>query len=131
MADIVKQVIVVNMAVPFPIGRLMAHAAHASVSNILKRGSWTTTITDRPSGETKYIYELHTKDAALKWWMEEQFTKVVCKAWGKEAMMKIKAQAEEKGIYVSVMEEEGFVTAIALGPALIKDLEFTKQLSLM
>lgn len=120
MPDIVKQVIVVNMAVPMPIGRLMAQAAHASVLNILNRGTWSD-----------HTFTIHTDDDALKWWMEEQFTKVVCKAWGKESMMKIKAKAEELGIYVSVMEEDGFITAIALGPALVKDLEFTKGLALM
>lgn len=127
MADIVKQIIVVNMAVPMPIGRLMAQAAHASVSSILSRGSWTQYGIDNAD----YTFELHTKDAALKWWMEEQFTKVVCKAWGKDMMLKIKAEAEAKGVYVSVMEEDGFITAIALGPALIEDLEFTKGLALM
>ena len=120
MADIVKQVIVVNMAVPMPIGRLMAQAAHASVLNILNRGTWN-----------ENNFTISTKDFALKWWMEEQFTKVVCKAWGKEQMLKLKEKAESLGIYVSVMEEDTFITAMALGPAIIKDLEFTKTLPLM
>lgn len=125
MADSVKMVIVVNMAVPMPIGRLMAQAAHASVSSILSRGEWTSF----EGGEHKF--ELYTKDEALQLWCSEQFTKVVCKAWGKEAMMKIIDQAKERDVHVAVMEEDGFITAIALGPSLIKDLEFTKQLALM
>jgi peptidyl-tRNA hydrolase len=125
--DSVKQVLVVNMAVPFPLGRLAAQISHASVSNIITRGKWDKDIDE----EGYYTFTLKTKDKALKWWMEEQFTKVVCKAWGKEQMLKVKAEAEEKGIYVGVMEEDGFITAIALGPAFIEDLEFTKGLALM
>ena len=120
MADRVKQVIVVNMATPMPIGRLMAQAAHASVLNILNRGTWKD-----------HIFTIDTEDVALRWWMEEEFTKVVCKAWGKEAMMKIKETAENKNVAVSLMEEDGFITALALGPALKEELEFIKVLPLM
>jgi len=120
MADIVKQVIIINLKAPMSLGRLMAQAAHASVLNILSRGGWEND-----------IFILNVQDFALRWWMKKQFTKVVCKAWGNDQMLEIKTEAEEKGIYVSVMEEEGFITALALGPAEIKDLKFTKTLALM
>ena len=120
MADNIKQVIVVNMSVPMAIGRLVAQAAHASVLNILNRGEW--------KNET---FSLKTEDLPLTYWMKGEFTKVILKAWGKDQMLKIKQQAEGKGIYTSVMEEDGFITAIALGPAERSDLKFTEVLPLL
>lgn len=121
MPDEVKQVLVVNMAVPMTIGRLMAQVTHAAVLNVIDRGNWK---------DHTFTVDA-TNDPAYELWMAEQFTAVVCKAWGKEAMLKIKAQAEALGIHVSVMEEDGFITAIGIGPASIKNLEFTKGLALM
>lgn len=119
---IVKQIIVVNMAAPMSLGRLVAQSCHASMLSILNRGSW--------DGD---VFSLKTDDDsfALKYWMKESFTKVACKAWGAEQMLAIKADAESRGLYVSVMEEEGHITAIALGPAESKKLEFTKSLVLL
>jgi peptidyl-tRNA hydrolase len=120
MADEVKQVIVVNMAVPFPLGRLMAQIAHASMLNIVNRGTW--------NGDK---FSIDADDLALRFWLKDHYTKVVCKAWGKEQMMKIKAEAEKRKLYVALMEEEGFITALAIGPADVKDLSFTDTLALV
>jgi peptidyl-tRNA hydrolase len=121
MADPIKQVIVINMASKMPLGRLLAQAMHASTLNILERGKW--------DGDKLTIDA--TNDFALKRWLEKQFTKVVCKAWGEDHLLRLKQAAEFAGIHVSVMEEDGETTAIALGPDFTERLAFTNNLPLL
>ena len=121
MADVVRQVIVANLATPFPLGRLSAHIAHASVAGILDQGEWLDN-----------TFQLITEgDPDLRYWMQESFTKAVCKAWGREDMEDIAARARASGIHVSVIEEEGYLTALAIGPADPQALKQFKDLPLL
>lgn len=120
MGDRVKQVIVVNLAAPMELGRLVAQACHSAVLNVLSRGSWN-----------EDTFSLTTQDFALKWWMKEQFTKVVCKAWGDDQMLAIKKEAEDNGLYVAMMQEDGYITSIAIGPAEIEKFRWAEKLPLL
>jgi peptidyl-tRNA hydrolase len=121
MADPIKQVIVINMASKMPLGRLLAQAMHASTLNIIDRGKW--------DGDKLTIDA--TGDFPLKKWLGEQFTKVVCKAWGEDQLLTIRDKAIKKGVHVSMMREDGEMTAIALGPDFRERLAFTEVLPLL
>jgi peptidyl-tRNA hydrolase len=115
-----KQVIVCNMAVPFPIGRMFAQCAHASVMAVTDQGRWE-------NGTLEIQTDPSTED-----WIRGNFTKVVVKAWGCEKLRDIYDRARYEKIPCSLMEEEGYVTAVALGPASSKTLHpLTHQLALM
>jgi peptidyl-tRNA hydrolase len=121
MADVVRQIIIVNMETPFPIGRLCAHAAHASVAVLLDQGEWIDN-----------IFTINTDtDYDLRFWMKEAFTKVVCKCWGDEAILSLEEDAKKLGLPVSVIEEEGYKTAMAIGPASPDKLTYFKNLPLL
>lgn len=101
----VKQVIVVNMAANMGIGRLAAQISHASVGALIKQGAF--------EGDT---FKLET-DRYTKHWIQESFTKVVVKDWGNEKLEELKSKAEERGLPYFLMNEDGWNTALAIGPA--------------
>ena len=116
-----KQAIIVNMAVDYPLGRIVAQTCHASVLNILQQGTWD---------ENEFRINTSGREE-LKYWLKEHFTKVVFKVWGEDQLLDIIAQAERKGIPYSVMvEDDGNKTAIALGPSSRLD-SITKSLKLL
>ena len=117
----VKQVIVLNMAVPMSIGRLAAQGAHASILAILNQGSWN-----------KNTFTIQDASSELKYWMKESFTKVFVKAWGFDSLFKLNAKATALGISSVYMEEDGYTTALAIGPHLSSKIdEITKDLPLL
>lgn len=117
----VRQIVVANLAVPFPLGRLAAHIAHAAVAGVLDQGEWVDN-----------TFQVVTDGAPdLRYWMQESFTKAVCKAWGKDEMMAIKAKADIAGIHTSLIEEDGYVTALGIGPASDEEMNQFKYLPLL
>lgn len=102
----VKQVIVVNMAVPMGIGQLAAQAAHASIAVFLNMGEWP----DRKK------FEINDVPSPMIYWMKKSFTKIVCKTWGEDRLDELHEQAKERGILSSIIEDYGHLTAIAIGP---------------
>ena len=117
----VRQIIVANMKTPFPIGRLAAHVAHAAVAGILDQGEWLDN-----------TFQVVTDgDPDLKYWMKESFTKAVCKAWGDEEILKIEQHAKSLGIHTSRIEEEGYITALSIGPASSNAMNQFKYLPLL
>jgi peptidyl-tRNA hydrolase len=120
MPDPIKQVVIVNMASPMSIGRLAVQAMHASTLGILARGNWEG---------VKFTVDA-TDDFALEKWLKKQFTVTLHRAWGENHLLGIMHEAEGLGIHVAVMEEDGEMTAIALGPDFTEKFAFTEFLPL-
>jgi len=123
MASEVKMVVVANMAAKMSIGRLAAQVAHAATLAILEAGEWIDN-----------TFQIITDgDPIFRYWMQENITKVVVKTWGAENLAELKKQAEERGIRTALMiEDDGQVTALALGPDLSEKLDpLTRELPLL
>jgi len=117
-----KQVIILNMEAAMGVGRLAAHAAHASIAVLLDMGDWT----DHDA------FEIGNIPHAMSRWMKEAFTKVVVKSWGNEALKEYHFQALDQDIPTSLIEEDGYVTAVAIGPADVRDIDpITRTLPLL
>ena len=108
MPDKICQKIVANLEIPFSLGRIDAQCAHASWISVLNQGFW--------DDNDNLIISCKDKPE-LKEWLKGQFTKVMLRGWGKEMLLNLKEQAESAGLPTGLMEEEGFVTALAIGPA--------------
>ena len=119
ISGIVKQLIVVNMAVPMSYGQISAQISHCSMLGILNQGRWIN---------NKFEVECDTE---LKLWLSEHFTIVILKTWGKDSILKLKAEAEALYLNTAVMEDYGFTTALAIGPALDSKLAPFKRLTLL
>ena len=118
----VKQVIVVNMKVPMGIGRLAAQAAHASIGVFLDKGCWNT------NGS----FEISNISDAMKYWMDESFTKVVLKEWGEQKLINLVDKAKELNLPTYIMEDDGHLTAIAIGPGESEVIDYvTGKLTLL
>ncbi len=118
----VKQVIVVNMKVPFPIGRFAAQSCHASLNAVLSMGKWLN----------KHTWCMDGIIPEVKNWLDLEPTKVVCKEFGEDELMALYSSAKNKGLPVGIMRDDGYLTAIAIGPALNIDIDpITRDLSLL
>ena len=116
----VKQVIIVNMEASMGIGRLAAQIAHASIGALLKQGSYEDD-----------TFKIET-DRYTKHWMKDSFTKVVVKDWGNEALENLASRAEAMGLPFFLMNEDGWNTALAIGPAQNHKIdELTKEHNLL
>lgn len=103
----VKQVIVVNMAVPMGIGQLAAQATHAQTAVLLDMG-------DQPDRD---CFQMSNLKGDMIHWMKKSFTTIVAKEWGVEALQALKDKADEADLPTSMITDYGHVTAIAIGPA--------------
>ena len=118
---VIKQLVVVNMAVPMSLSQLAVQISHASMLNILKQGEWTDN-----------VFELNCDtDPDLSQWLRDHFTLVICKVWGKKAIMGLEAEARNLGLVSAIMEDYGHTTAIAIGPASDDKLFPFKRLTLL
>lgn len=118
----VKQVIIVNTKVPMSIGRLAAQGAHASIAIFLDKGKWKDDTT----------FEISDLNSDMKYWMDESFTKVVLKTHGKGKLLRLADKAKRDNLPVSIIEDDGYTTAIAIGPcpnSLVDPI--TRKLSLL
>lgn len=102
-----KQIIVINMEANMPLGRLVAQAAHASYIAVLHQGEWIE--------NNKFVLDT-TNDKPFEDWLKNSFTKIVCKTWGKQSLLDIKEEADKLGLKTGLMEEDGELTALAIGP---------------
>jgi peptidyl-tRNA hydrolase len=117
-----KQVIILNMEADMGVGRLAAHAAHASIAVLLDMGEWTES----------NVFEIGNIPHPMRRWMKESFTKVVVKSWGNDTLRSYHAQALSQNIPASLIEEDGYVTAVAIGPADVRDVDpITRTLPLL
>jgi len=117
-----KQVIILNMEADMGVGRLAAHAAHASIAVLLDMGEWT----DHDA------FEIGNIPHAMGRWMKEAFTKVVVKSWGNDTLRELHKQALAQELPTSLIEEDGYVTAVAIGPADVRDVDpITRALPLL
>lgn len=107
MPDKVCQKVVVNLDCPMPIGRLAAQGAHASWLSVLGQGHWEGQSLVIPCEGKPW----------LEAWLKGEFTKVFLRGWGDGQLIGLKDRAEACGLPVGLMEEEGCVTALAIGPA--------------
>lgn len=115
----VKQLVVVNVAVPMDFSQLTVQVSHASMLGILKQGEWN---------DNTFSVECSEE---LKVWLKDHFTLVVCKVWGKDALLKLDREAKELGLPTAVMEDYGHTTALAIGPAEEDRLISFKRLTLL
>ena len=107
MPDKFCQKVVINLDCPMSIGRLAAQGAHASLLSVLGQGHW--------DGQSLVIP--CDGKPGLESWLKGEFTKVMLRGWGDDNLLRLKADAEACGLPVGLMEEEGSVTALAIGPA--------------
>jgi peptidyl-tRNA hydrolase, PTH2 family len=118
----VKQVIVVNTNVPMSVGRLAAQGAHASIAIFLDKGKWKDDST----------FEIEDLTPDMRYWMDESFTKVVLQVHGKNKLLGLAETAKNSNLPVSVIEDDGFTTAIAIGPCPNELVDpITRSLSLL
>lgn len=122
MPDKICQKIIANMNTNMSIGRLNAQCAHASWISVLDLGYW--------DGDNFIIS--CSNNPELKEWLSGNFTKVVLKSWSNESLIELRDKAVKAGLPVGLMNEDGFNTALAIGPANIKDIDkITKGLNLL
>ena len=129
----VKQMVIINMAVPMDFSQMSVQAAHASMLGILNQGYWHSDPQDSSimgHGENIFSVECEYKPE-LETWLKDHFTLVLCKIWGKKALLDIKAEAEALGLNTAVMEDYGHTTALAIGPAEEDKLLPFKRLTLL
>lgn len=111
-----KQVIVVNNALKLPKGKLAAQVAHAAVAAYLEAGL-----------------------PAQLAWLDEGMPKVVLRAEDAAGLLRLQAEAVERGLPASLIEDagrtvipEGTITCLGLGPAVDEELNFlTGELKLL
>ena len=72
----VKQLIVVNMAVPMGFSQLTVQIAHASMLGILHQGSW----------DDGTFWLQADDNPELQTWLKDHFTLIVCKVWAKKPL---------------------------------------------
>lgn len=121
MADPICQKIIVNMDTDFTIGRLCAQAAHASWLAVLNNGKWI---------EDNLIIECTTSE--MKHWLQDQFTKVILRGSNDLELIKLRDKSESLGLPVGLMIEDGYITALAIGPSDTKVLDkITRGLDLL
>ena len=124
----IKQIVVVNMAVPMDFSQLTAQVAHASMLGILNQGEWNPSFDGRePDVFTIYCHG----NPNLMTWLKDHFTLVVCKVWGKDKLLMLKSEAESLGINTAIMEDYGHTTALAIGPDTEERLITFKRLTLL
>lgn len=126
MADRICQKIIVNLDIPMSIGRIAAQAAHASWLSVLNHSEWV---------HQDGIDELRIKTNGkpdLHFWLKESFTKVMLRGFGDDMLLELKSKAEQAGLSIGLMEEDGHLTALAIGPNLSEDIDkITKGLHLL
>ena len=106
MGDPIKQVIILNDKVEWPVGRMIAQGMHASWLSVMNQAHWN---------ENHFVVDTFEKPG-LKRWLEDEFTKVVLRGKDLESILNLKREAESKGLATGLMEEDGEVTALAIGP---------------
>jgi peptidyl-tRNA hydrolase len=117
----VKQLVIVNVAVPMSWQQISVQVSHASMLGILKQGNWD---------KSKFNLDCNN-DLDLYTWLTDHFTLIVYKIWGKDNLMKLLKEASELGLQTSVMEDYGHTTAISIGPAEDFKLSNFKRLTLL
>jgi peptidyl-tRNA hydrolase len=130
---IVKQLIIVNMAVPMGFGQIAAQVAHASMLGILNQGEWSDSNTGTIHGNSEdQHFSIECEDnPELLTWLRDHFTLVVLKTWGKDQILKLQQEAIDLGLNTAVMEDYGHTTALAIGPASEDKLKPFKRLTLL
>lgn len=125
----IKQVIVVRKDLNMPCGKLMAQAAHASLSAITNR---MYTETENVSEDLQAIYrELNClSNSALNIWLTGEQKKVVLAVNSKEELDALYAKASELKMICSYIIDNGHTifngvqtpTCIAIGPDWEEDI---------
>lgn len=121
----VRQIIMVNLDVPMSIGRLSIQISHASLLAVLHMGKWDD------SGLHINPQEF-PRSEAIEYWLKKQFTAIAYKGWGKDMILNLQKKAEEMNLPFGTMIEDGWYTAIAVGPSYKDELDpLTKGLQLL
>ncbi|VAW73746.1 hypothetical protein MNBD_GAMMA12-270 [hydrothermal vent metagenome] len=111
-----KQIIVVNLSLRLPNGKLAAQVAHASVASLLI-----------------------TEPEILSQWLEIGMPKIALKANDDSELLGLHERAEEAGIPSQLIRDAGktvvtfgTITCLGLGPAKVKEIDaVTKELKLL
>jgi len=124
----IRQIVVVNMAVPMDFSQLSVQVAHASMLGVLNQGQWVSQ--DNQEVEDLLFINCIAKPELMTW-LKDHFTLVVCKVWGKKTIMELEAEAKRYDINTAIMEDYGHTTALAIGPASEEKLLPFKRLTLL
>ena len=102
-----------------PEGKLLSQVAHAAVANVLNMQ-----YTKHSKDGVVYLTLTYPENSSEQHWMEESFTKIVLGVDTQEEMLAIYEKAKEKGMNVSLIEDEGrtvfngvtTITCVGIGP---------------
>lgn len=121
----VKQVIVIRKDLNMRKGKMIAQGSHASMKIFFDRMEKRTSLEScyKPELETEYILERASSEMVE--WIDGIFTKIVLGVNSLEELLDIKNKAEEAGLPVALIEDNGLtefkgvktITCIAIGPA--------------
>ena len=122
-----KQIIIMLKSLKMGRGKLVSQGAHASLGALLA---------DMQENETHFLIP---KTPATIAWLSGSFTKITT---GVETLSELEllfAEAKSRGILTSLITDNGrttfhgvpTVTAVAIGPAHVDDLDFTRHLKLL
>lgn len=116
-------------------GKEIAQGAHASMGVVINQKHWLSKITEKLFGITM----LKLTDNTNEWMNNSSFTKITVTVNSLEDLMKVKEDAEAKGLKVCVITDSGLtefngvptVTCLAIEPATNEQLTgVTKHLPL-
>jgi PTH2 family peptidyl-tRNA hydrolase len=124
MAVKTKQIIVVRRDLKMKHGKMAAQVAHAAMSFLTREGrvGWQADMLNDVFMNDDDSIDIH--NAAIRDWLANSFTKVVLGVDSEEELREILAKAEESGIMVHLVVDNGRTvfnniptpTCLALGP---------------
>ena len=116
-----KQVIVVRKDLKMNPGKTAAQVSHAAVAAVLGLGYRTGDSIIIPHGEND----------ALRYWLDDEFTKVICRCDSSQELSDLYFEAIEAGLDAVLITDAGHTvfngvptdTCISIGPADIEEID--------
>ena len=139
----IKQVIVMRKDLNMRKGKMIAQGSHASMKIFFDRMKQSVNYPFSSIGDdaTEVIsYEIENITKEMVEWIEGAFTKIVLSVNSLEELLEIKNKAEEAGLPVALIEDNGWtefggvktITCIAIGPDDSERIDpITKDLKLL
>lgn len=131
----IKQVIVMRTDLNMRKGKMVAQGAHASLKAILDLA-----ILEQISPYTIEMKIEYKAESALKFWLEDKFTKICVGVSSEKELLEIYQKAKDNGMICSLIKDAGLTefdgvatyTCCAIGPAFEEDVnELTGHLKLL
>jgi PTH2 family peptidyl-tRNA hydrolase len=139
----IKQVVVMRKDLNMRKGKMIAQGSHASMKIFFDRMRQSVSYPFSNIGDdiTEVVnYEIENVTQEMIEWIEGDFTKIVLGVNALEELLAIKDEAEEAGLPVALIEDNGWtefkgqktITCIAIGPAKSEEIDkITKSLKLL